>query len=91
MPLPNTPLQLGNLTAKDVDINHGVDFERAREKLARVAGTAYADYAAQKARNERDDKVDDAWERYVDASAELDGLRRTDSDGIRAVLQATSQ
>lgn len=91
MPLPNTPLQLANLTAKDVDINHGVDFERARETLARAAGDAYAHYTAQKALDERSDTTEAAWESYVQASADLDGLRRTDSQAIKAVLQATHQ
>lgn len=82
------PVNLHNLRARDVDINHGIDFERAREHLAAEAGKAYREYVALAAVPQSDQQaVDAAWEAYRAASRRRDGLRRSDGEEIARILR----
>jgi hypothetical protein len=69
------------------DINHGVDFERAQERLQAEAGKAFRAYL----RAKRDPQaspsaVQELQDAYVQANEAAQRLRADDAAGIAAVL-----
>lgn len=85
------PVNLHNLRARDVDINHGIDFERAREHLAAQAGEAYRTYVALADAPQSDPQtVEAAWDAYCEASRRRDSLRRSDEEEIARILRAST-
>lgn len=74
-------------TAKHIDINAGLDFERARERLNNAAGQAFRDYSAAKARpNASLEDVAEALHHYQALQRKAKSLRRTDAAAISAAL-----
>lgn len=74
-------------TAQHVDINSGLDFERARERLNNAAGAAFRTYTAAKQRPTASlEEVTDALEHYQALQRKAKGLRRTDAEAIAAAL-----
>lgn len=68
-----------------IDINRGVDFERALARLKAAAGAAYRRYRF--AKTSCDDlATDNARKAYEAALARAKGLRRTDAAEIAKVL-----
>lgn len=69
-----------------VDINYGVDFERARERLDHAAGKCFREYWAAKKGNGSDEQIARLRQAYIEAQAETEALSRHDEAAIRVVL-----
>lgn len=69
-----------------VDINYGVDFERARERLDHAAGKIFREYLMAKKGNGSDEDIARLRQAYDDAQAQTRALSRHDEAAIRAVL-----
>jgi hypothetical protein len=69
-----------------VDINYGVDFERALERLDHAAGKCFREYWAAKKGSGSDEEIARLRQAYDDAQAEARALSRHDEAAIRAVL-----
>jgi hypothetical protein len=70
----------------NVDINYGVDFERALERLHYAAGKVFRHYWKAKHGNGSDEEVAQLRQAYLDAQREVKALSRHDEAAIRAVL-----
>ncbi|PMQ03344.1 hypothetical protein DyAD56_20075 [Dyella sp. AD56] len=70
----------------DLDINHGVDFERALERLQHAAGKIFRQYREAKHRNGDEAEVERLRQAYIDAQCEAESLSSRDEAAIRAVL-----
>ncbi|OHE80681.1 MAG: hypothetical protein A2X76_01435 [Lysobacterales bacterium GWF1_69_6] len=74
-------------TAHHVDINTGLDFERARERLNNAAAAAFRTYTITKKRPTASlEEVTDALDAYQALQRKAKGLRRTDAAAIAAAL-----
>lgn len=69
-----------------VDINYGVDFERALERLDHDAGKCFREYWKAKKGNGSDEEIARLRRAYDDAQAATKALSRHDEAAIRAVL-----
>lgn len=69
-----------------VDINYGVDFERALERLDHAAGKRFREYLKAKKDNGSDVEIARLRQAYDAAQAEAKALSRHDEVAIRAVL-----
>ena len=74
----------------DVDINYGVDFERALERLHHAAGKIFRQYREAKHGNADAAEIAQLRQDYLDAQRETEGLSPRDAAGIRAVLARTA-
>jgi hypothetical protein len=74
---------------QDVDINYGVDFERAHERLSHIAGRLFRQYREAKHSNANAEAIARLRQAYLDVQREQDALSPRDTAGIQAVL-ATS-
>jgi hypothetical protein len=73
-----------------IDINHGVDFERAQERLSNKAGERFRRYREANGREDASpDEVEQLRAAYLDAQNEQEALLAHDINAIRVVL-ATS-
>lgn len=70
----------------DVDINYGVDFERALERLNHAAGKIFRQYWAAKHGNAGEAEVERLRQAYTEAQREVKALSSRDEAAIRAVL-----
>ena len=70
----------------DVDINYGVDFERALERLHHDAGEIFRHYWAAKHGNGSKEEVAQLRQAYFDAQVRTEALSRHDDAAIQAVL-----
>lgn len=70
----------------EVPINHGVSFERAREKLAALYGAAFRAYADAKGAGVDPGEVQALLDRARLAQADLRALRPSDTVRIAAIL-----
>lgn len=70
----------------DVDINHGVDFERALERLQHAAGKIFRQYREAKHGNAGEAEIERLRRAYIDAQREAEALSPRDEAAIRAVL-----
>lgn len=80
---------LANMTnAKHVDINHGLDFERAQERLNNVAGRFFRAYLnIKKSPSATEQEKEAARNKYVDAMAQYKALKPTDTTTITEILR----
>ncbi|MEI7038075.1 hypothetical protein [Fulvimonas yonginensis] len=69
-----------------LDINHGVDFERAWERLDRAAGKIFRDYWKAKKGNASEEEIERLRQAYDEAQARTHALSRRDEAAIKAVL-----
>ena len=70
-----------------IDINHGVDFERARERLNYKAGESFRRYREAKDRvGASPEEVEQLRAAYLEAMHEQEALSAHDSNAIQAVL-----
>ena len=70
-----------------IDINHGVDFERARERLNNKAGERFRCYREAKDREGASpEEVEQLRAAYLQAVHGQEALSAHDSNAIRAVL-----
>lgn len=74
-----------NRSTDDVDINYGVDFERAKERLDFIAGRLYQIYRAAKGAGDIR-AAGEARVAWQEARTRAGVLRLDDEEGIRAVL-----
>lgn len=74
----------------DVDINYGVDFERALERLHHTAGNIFRQYREAKHGNADTAEIARLRQDYLDAQREAEGLSPRDAAGIQAVLARTA-
>lgn len=74
---------------RNIDINRGVDFERAKERLEAEAGRLYRRYWEAK-RGSDLVAIEDARAQYQDAAAVAAALRASDQARIRVALQCGS-
>lgn len=75
------------LNTNHVDINYGVDFERARERLNDEAGRAFRVYLQTKSKADATpEAVDAARQAYDDANTAFRKLTRHDADTIARIL-----
>lgn len=70
----------------NVDINYGVDFECARERLNHVAGKLFRQYREAKRDNSSEEAIARLRQAYLDAQHEYQALSLHDDKAIRAVL-----
>lgn len=70
----------------DVDINYGVDFERALERLHHAAGKIFRQYREAKHGNSDEAEVERLHQAYIEAQCEAEALSLRDEAAIRAVL-----
>ncbi|NMW25876.1 hypothetical protein [Rhodanobacter soli] len=70
----------------DVDINYGVDFERALERLHHAAGKVFRQYWKAKHGNAGEAEVERLRQAHLDAQREVKALSSRDEAAIRAVL-----
>lgn len=70
----------------DVDINYGVDFERALERLHHAAGKIFRQYREAKRGNGSEAEIERLRQAYIDAQHQAEALSSRDEAGIRAVL-----
>lgn len=70
----------------DVDINHGVDFERALERLQHAAGKIFRQYREAKHGHGDEAEVARLYQAYIDAQREAESLSSRDETAIRVVL-----
>lgn len=80
------PILRGTTISNDVDINDGVDFERAEERLDRVVGKIFREYLVAKKGNGSDEEIERLSQAYDEAQAAIKALSRHDEVAIRAVL-----
>lgn len=71
----------------DVDINYGVDFERALERLHHAAGKVFRQYREAKRGNAGEARIERLRQAYIEAQREAEALSSHDEAGIRAVLE----
>lgn len=71
----------------DVDINDGVDFERALERLHHAAGKIFRQYREAKHGNGSEEEIERLRLAYIDAQHEAEALSPRDELGIQAVLE----
>lgn len=71
----------------DVDINYGVDFERALERLHHEAGNIFRQYREAKRGNADEASIKRLREAYIEAQREAEALSSHDEARIRAVLE----
>ena len=69
-----------------VDINYGVDFERALECLHHTAGKIFRQYWKAKKGNSSEEEIERLRHAYIEAQAETEALSRHDEAAIQAVL-----
>lgn len=69
-----------------VDINDGVDFERALERLNHAARKIFREYLMAKKGNGSDEEIARLRQAYDEAQAETKALSRHDEAAIQAVL-----
>ena len=69
-----------------IDINYGVDFERARERLDHAAGKIFREYLMAKKGNGSDEALARLRPAYDAAQAATKALSRHDEAAIWAVL-----
>lgn len=72
--------------SEHVDINYGLDYERARERLNDYAGRAWRLYLAAKQMQKSEDEIASLREAYVAAQHKFKNLKRTDVAEIAAIL-----
>lgn len=70
----------------EVDINHGVDFERALERLQHAAGKIFRQYREAKRGNGSEEEIERLRQAYIDAQHEAEALSSRDGAAIQAVL-----
>ena len=70
----------------DVDINYGVDFERALERLHHDAGKIFRQYWKAKHGNVGEAEVARLRQAYLDAQHEQQSLSPRDDGAIRTIL-----
>ena len=70
----------------DVDINFGVDFERALERLHHDSGKIFRRYWAAKHGNSSKEEIAQLRQAYLDARVRTEALSRHDDAAIQAVL-----
>lgn len=70
----------------DVDINYGVDFERALERLHHAAGKIFRQYRETKRGNGDEAEIERLRQAYIAAQDEAEALSSRGEAGIRAVL-----
>ncbi|MCE5234192.1 MAG: hypothetical protein LLF91_12930 [Xanthomonadaceae bacterium] len=70
-----------------VDINFGIDFERARERLDREAGRAFREYLRVMKNPDAPEAMrHDTRDAYLQAHARCRALRPHDTEAIRRIL-----
>jgi hypothetical protein len=69
-----------------VDINHGLDYELARENLNAAAGRAWRQYLAAKQMQKPEAEIIELRAAYVETQNEFKNLKRTDTAAITAIL-----
>lgn len=72
--------------SNDVDINYGVDFERAMERLHHAAGKIFRQYREAKHGNAGEAEIERLRQAYIDAQRETEVLSPRDEAAIRGVL-----
>ena len=70
----------------DVDINYGVDFERALERLHHAAGKIFRQYREAKHGNSSEEEIERLLRAYIETQREAEVLSPRDAVGIQAVL-----
>lgn len=70
----------------NVDINHGLDYELARECLNDAAGRAWRQYLAAKQMHKPEDEITELRAAYVATQNDFKNLKRTDAAEIKAIL-----
>lgn len=70
---------------RDADINYGLDFEVALERLHVIAGRLFTQYRAIKLTGSPE-AIEQARTAFIDAQSREKGLRLHDHDAIRAIL-----
>lgn len=70
----------------NVDINYGVDFERALERLQHAAGKIFRQYWKAKRGNGSEEEIARLRQAYIEAQREADTLSSRDEAAIKAVL-----
>ncbi|MGO4502615.1 MULTISPECIES: hypothetical protein [unclassified Dyella] len=70
----------------DVDINYGVDFERALERLHHAAGKIFRRYREAKRGNSSEEEIERLRQAYISVQDEAEALSPRDEAAIRAVL-----
>lgn len=74
-------------TTQHIEINTGLDFERARERLNNAAAAAFRTYTAAKQRPGASlEDVSEALQHYQALQRRAKSLRRTDAAEIEAAL-----
>lgn len=71
---------------QEVDINYGVDFERAHERLSHIAGRLFRQYREAKHGNASEEAIARLRQAYLDVQREQEALSPRDAAGIQAVL-----
>ena len=71
---------------KEVDINYGVDYERARERLNLVAGAHFRRLYQAKREQADEATIERLRQAYRKAQREIDALSPRDEAAIQAVL-----
>jgi hypothetical protein len=71
---------------QDVDINYGVDFERALERLSHIAGRLFRQYREAKHGYADAATIARLRQAYVDTLREQEALSPRDTAAIQAVL-----
>lgn len=75
------------LNATHIEINRGVDFERARDRLNERAGKAFRVYLeAKRSKDATEASINAAREAYDVANSEFRALRSNDAEAIARVL-----
>jgi hypothetical protein len=70
----------------DVDINYGVDFERALERLHHAAGKIFRRYWKAKHGNSSEEEIAQLRQAYIEAQREAEALSSRDEAAIKSVL-----
>jgi len=70
----------------EVPISHGIDFERAREKLSNNYGRAFVEYSEAKRNNAPALQAEDLLRRAQVAQRELRALKPSDTEKIAQIL-----
>ena len=71
---------------EEVDINHGVDFERARERLNRVAGEHFRRLYQARCEHADEATIERLRQAYRTAQREMNALSPRDEAAIQEVL-----
>ncbi len=71
---------------KNTDINHGLDFERARDRASNVAGQRFREYLEIKNGDAPEKAVHQARVSYLEAAALERTLKPTDHEAISEIL-----